>query len=175
MLDVFHTLHRIFIAMSRSPLVISLFLLYINHCVSWVLTNGAHSFSRLRTRRFAEVDPNTLDEVLQVAIDAAKKAGDIILGHAGGAEVTKSKANSRDLLTLIDPLCEKTIRETVSASFDHDFLGEENVPPGKEASAKAIDEILSADSSNDWLWIVDPIDGKGVLSLTDCCLSPDPC
>lgn len=110
----------------------------------------------------AEVDRDTLDEVLQVAIDAAKKAGDIILGHAGGAEVMKSKANSRDLLTMIDPLCEKTIRETVLASFaDHDFLGEENVPPGKEASAKAIDEILSSETSSDWLWIVDPIDGKG--------------
>ena len=49
----------------------------------------------------------SLQKVLNVAIDASKKAGDIILGNAGGAEVTKSKANSRDLLTLIDPLCEK--------------------------------------------------------------------
>lgn len=48
-----------------------------------------------------------LDRVLQVAIDASKKAGDIIVGNAGGAEVTERKANSRDLLTLIDPLCEK--------------------------------------------------------------------
>jgi myo-inositol-1(or 4)-monophosphatase len=47
-----------------------------------------------------------------VAIEASKKAGDIILGNAGGAEVTKSKANSRDLLTLIDPLCEK-VRDKV--------------------------------------------------------------
>lgn len=48
-----------------------------------------------------------LESILQVAIDASKKAGDIIVGHKGGAEVTKLKANSRDLLTLIDPLCEK--------------------------------------------------------------------
>ncbi len=48
-----------------------------------------------------------LDRVLQVAIEASKKAGDIIVGNAGGAEVTERKANSRDLLTLIDPLCEK--------------------------------------------------------------------
>lgn len=48
-----------------------------------------------------------LDKVLKVAIDASKKAGDIILGNAGGADVTKCKANSRDLLTLIDPMCEK--------------------------------------------------------------------
>lgn len=48
-----------------------------------------------------------IDQVLQVAIEASKKAGDIILGNAGGAEVTERKANSRDLLTLIDPMCEK--------------------------------------------------------------------
>lgn len=48
-----------------------------------------------------------LDKVLEVAIDASKKAGDIIIGNAGGAEVTQRKANSRDLLTLVDPLCEK--------------------------------------------------------------------
>jgi myo-inositol-1(or 4)-monophosphatase len=100
-----------------------------------------------------------LEQVLQVAMDAGRKAGDIILGNAGGAAVTKTKANSRDLLTLIDPLCEKTIKETVLATFpDHDFLGEEDVPPGKEASAAAIDAKLK-NSKSDWLWIVDPIDG----------------
>jgi hypothetical protein len=52
-------------------------------------------------------DQETLKIVLAVAIEASRKAGDIILGNAGGAQVTKSKANSRDLLTLIDPLCEK--------------------------------------------------------------------
>jgi len=95
-----------------------------------------------------------------------KKAGDIILGNSGGAEITKHKANSRDLLTLIDPLCEKTIRTTVLDRFpDHDFLGEEDVPPGKEASAAAIEEKLNKNGSasnkngSDWLWIVDPIDG----------------
>jgi hypothetical protein len=49
----------------------------------------------------------TLDLLLSVAINASKQAGEIILGNAGGADVLKSKANSRDLLTLIDPLCEK--------------------------------------------------------------------
>ena len=53
------------------------------------------------------LDDQLLDKVLEVAIDASKKAGDIIVGNAGGAEVTERKANSRDLLTLIDPLCEK--------------------------------------------------------------------
>lgn len=104
------------------------------------------------------LDPALLTEILQVATEASKQAGSIILGNAGGAAVTERKANSRDLLTLIDPLCEKTIRETVLANFpDHDFLGEEDVPPGKEASAQAIQNKLA--SGSDWLWIVDPIDG----------------
>lgn len=39
---------------------------------------------------------------------------------------------------------------------DHNFLGEEDVPPGKEASAAALEAKLSKEG---WLWIVDPIDG----------------
>ena len=103
-----------------------------------------------------------LDSLLSVAIEASKLAGEIILGNAGGADVLKSKANSRDLLTLIDPLCEKTIKETVQATFPtHAFLREEDVPPGKEASAAAIEAKLqqlndAADEDN-YLWIVDPI------------------
>lgn len=112
-----------------------------------------------------------LEEVLKVAIDASKKAGEIIIGNAGGAEVTKTKANSKDLLTLIDPLCEKTIRETVQATFPtHDFLGEEDVPPGKEASAAALDAILA--KSNDWLWIVDPSESMFIYCICSgivCC------
>jgi len=104
-------------------------------------------------------DDKLLEQVLQVAIDASKKAGDIILGNAGGADVTNCKANSRDLLTLIDPMCEAVIKETVLATFPHhDFLGEEDVAPGKEASAAALEAKLSS-SATDWLWIVDPIDG----------------
>jgi len=104
-------------------------------------------------------DDETLTSLLDVAVRASKLAGEIILGNAGGADVLKSKANSRDLLTLIDPLCEKTIRETILETFpSHDFLGEEDVPPGKEASAAAIDAKLVNNPSH-YLWIVDPIDG----------------
>lgn len=100
-----------------------------------------------------------LERVLQVAVKASKRAGDIILGNAGGSEVTDRKANSRDLLTLIDPLCEQAIRETVLQTFpDHDFLGEEDVAPGKDASAAALQSKLDG-AKSDWLWVVDPIDG----------------
>ena len=55
-----------------------------------------------------ELPPDaTLDSLLDAAVRSSKLAGEIILGNAGGAEVQKVKANPRDLLTLIDPLCEK--------------------------------------------------------------------
>ena len=52
----------------------------------------------------------TLRSLLNIATKAAKLAGEIILGNAGGADVLETKASSRDLLTLIDPLCEKVRR-----------------------------------------------------------------
>eukprot|EP00557_Chaetoceros_sp_GSL56_P002196 CAMPEP_0176500780 /NCGR_PEP_ID=MMETSP0200_2-20121128/13780_1 /TAXON_ID=947934 /ORGANISM="Chaetoceros sp., Strain GSL56" /LENGTH=300 /DNA_ID=CAMNT_0017899563 /DNA_START=219 /DNA_END=1121 /DNA_ORIENTATION=- len=108
----------------------------------------------------SDLAESDLKSILSVAITAAKKAGEIIVSNAGGADVTKTKANPRDLLTLIDPLCEKAIRETVLEVFpSHDFLGEEDVPPGKEASAAALDTKLNAEDGKDFLWIVDPIDG----------------
>jgi len=67
-------------------------------------TTGHKNETIARSESFSD---EVLDRVLEVAIDASKKAGEIILGNAGGAEVTERKSNSRDLLTLIDPLCEK--------------------------------------------------------------------
>jgi len=49
----------------------------------------------------------TLSSLQQIAIKASKLAGEIILGNADGADVLKTKDSKRDLLTLIDPLCEK--------------------------------------------------------------------
>lgn len=59
-------------------------------------------------------------------------------------------------------LHKQTIRETILATFPtHQFLGEEDVPPGKEASAAAIEaklqQLNDADDDDNYLWIVDPI------------------
>lgn len=48
-----------------------------------------------------------LEECLSVAVDAAQRAGEIIRSYDQGAAVVNHKANSRDLLTVVDPLCEK--------------------------------------------------------------------
>lgn len=102
-------------------------------------------------------DEALLDEILQVAMEASRKAATIIADNSQGADVVEKKSTSRDLLTLIDPLCEKTIRETVLQRFpDHTFLGEEGVEPGIAAAEQALEEALA---QGGWLWIADPIDG----------------
>ena len=50
------------------------------------------------------------ENILQVAIEASKKAGTIIATNCNGADVVERKSTNRDLLTLVDPLCEKVRR-----------------------------------------------------------------
>jgi len=108
-------------------------------------------------------DDVMLDKLLEVALAASRKAVAIIAKNAQGAKVQETKSTSRDLLTLIDPMCETAIRETVMAMFpDHLFLGEEGVEPGVENAKAALEEKLQYGG---WLWIVDPIDGMSI-----CCL-----
>lgn len=53
------------------------------------------------------LDDATMAGLMDVAIDASRKAGDIISQYSYGVQVQRSKANARDLVTLIDPICEK--------------------------------------------------------------------
>jgi myo-inositol-1(or 4)-monophosphatase len=103
---------------------------------------------------------------LRVATDAAKRGATIMLEKLG-ADVVKTKANARDLLTEVDPEVQRIIEGSVSEAFPtHRFLGEESVPPGAEASDAALAELLDdggdeegSEGGSDWLWVVDPIDG----------------
>lgn len=91
-----------------------------------------------------------------MARDAALAAG-ADMRDSVGAAVLKTKANPRDLVTEVDGRVQRVIADAVRASFpDHGFLGEEDVAPGSEAAAEATKEALSSD---DWLWVVDPLDG----------------
>ena len=51
-----------------------------------------------------------MQEILQVAVDASKKAGDIILKHVNGAEVVEYKSTGQNLLTLVDSMCKTVSR-----------------------------------------------------------------
>ncbi|WP_090725889.1 MULTISPECIES: inositol monophosphatase family protein [unclassified Paenibacillus] len=91
-----------------------------------------------------------------VAINAAAKAGEWIKSRAGSAFKTTTKYSAQDLVTEVDKGAEQMIRRLILTHFpDHAILGEEGVEPGAEASAKA----LEAAREEEYLWIVDPVDG----------------
>mmetsp|Transcript_46216 Transcript_46216/g.91101 ORF Transcript_46216/g.91101 Transcript_46216/m.91101 type:complete len:339 (+) Transcript_46216:176-1192(+) len=115
----------------------------------------------LLTRAAVSVsESQLLDEIIDTAEQAARRAGVLIL-EKSGAPVLDTKLNAKDLVTLVDKQCEDVIRETVSSRFpDHEFLGEEDTPPGRDASVKALQEKLQAcEERNKFLWVCDPIDG----------------
>ncbi|OPH59272.1 inositol monophosphatase [Paenibacillus ferrarius] len=91
-----------------------------------------------------------------VAINTAAKAGQWIKTKLGDINRIDTKFSSQDLVTEVDKGSEKLIRNLIMTHFpNHSILGEEGVEPGPEASAKA----LQAMSDEEYLWIVDPIDG----------------
>lgn len=101
--------------------------------------------------------------MLAVACAAARKAGDRMLASIGtaSAAVEKTKANKQDLVTAVDKACQEDIEACVRDAFGpageggHQFLGEESVAAGSDASATALADLVGSE----WLWVVDPIDG----------------
>ncbi|MEK6837334.1 MAG: inositol monophosphatase family protein, partial [Nanoarchaeota archaeon] len=80
----------------------------------------------------------------QVMLKAAKEAGKIILKHYGNYGKLKFK-NPRSLLTKVDLLSDKKIKEIISKKYPkHNFLTEESG---------------FTDKGSDYTWIIDPIDG----------------
>ncbi|KAL3934953.1 MAG: hypothetical protein SGBAC_009430 [Bacillariaceae sp.] len=144
-----------------STILLLILLLNLPTSLSFVAHRTGESCSSRHLTTFSDTASNlddvVLDSILQTAIDASKEAASIIRENAGGSTVVEKKSTSRDLLTLIDPLCEKAIREKIAGYFpDHGILGEEEVEPGIQASMDALEAKLL---ESDWLWIIDPIDG----------------
>lgn len=82
-------------------------------------------------------------EELEVAIEAVKKAGEIVRKYYG--KVNASRKSDRSLTTKADTESENTIKRILQKRFpDHSIFGEETGKSGKES---------------DYLWVVDPLDG----------------
>jgi myo-inositol-1(or 4)-monophosphatase len=97
-----------------------------------------------------------------VAINTAAKAGEWIKSKLGDFNKVDHKYSSHDLVTEVDKGAETMIRNLILTHFPHhSILGEEGVEPGPEASAKALSELKAAE----YLWIVDPITGRRILSM----------
>ncbi len=91
-----------------------------------------------------------------VAINTAAKAGEWIKSKIGNFTSLNLKQSAHDLVTEVDKGSEQMIRNLIHTHFpDHAILGEEGVEPGPEASGRALEEA----SGEEYLWIVDPIDG----------------
>ncbi|WP_339323407.1 inositol monophosphatase family protein [Paenibacillus sp. FSL W8-0194] len=91
-----------------------------------------------------------------VAINAASKAGEWIKTRLGTVKQLNTKSAVSDLVTEVDKGAESMIRKLIFTHFpDHAILGEEGVAPGPEASAQALEKY----AEEEYLWIVDPVDG----------------
>jgi len=84
-----------------------------------------------------------MSEYLDVAIDAAKKGGELALSYFGNDIETEWKGVG-DPVTIADKKCEELIIKVLKEKFpDYAFLGEEGGEQG----------------ASEYVWIIDPIDG----------------
>tara|TARA_B100000315_G_C14550505_1_gene575525 strand:- start:271 stop:1047 length:777 start_codon:yes stop_codon:yes gene_type:complete len=87
---------------------------------------------------------------LDIAIKAAKKAGQIHLKHFQGDIKLQEKTSSFDLLTIADLEAEREVVNCIKEHYpDHNFLAEEN-------------KYDKTDSEH--TWIIDPLDGTNNFS-----------
>lgn len=85
-----------------------------------------------------------LEEMLATALEAAKAARGLILSYYSGEFDVEIKADQTPV-TIADREAERIIRETINKTFpSHGIFGE---------------EYGGRDKTNDFLWLVDPIDG----------------
>ncbi|WP_054948898.1 inositol monophosphatase family protein [Numidum massiliense] len=92
----------------------------------------------------------------EVAIAVAREAGQFIRSKVDRIQQISYKSSESDLVTDVDQKAEEIIRERLLEVFpEHAILGEEGVEPGAEAAKRA----LRVAAREEYLWIVDPIDG----------------
>ncbi len=86
-----------------------------------------------------------MQPLLNIAIRAARRAGDLIVRNVDRVPSLNVRSKSRnDFVTEIDQLAERDIIETIRRSHpDHGFLGEESGRSG----------------GDEFVWIIDPLDG----------------
>jgi myo-inositol-1(or 4)-monophosphatase len=86
-----------------------------------------------------------MQPLLNIAVRAARRAGDLIVRNVDRVPSLGVRAKSRnDFVTEVDQLAERDIIETIRRSHpDHGFLGEESGRSG----------------GDEFVWIIDPLDG----------------
>jgi fructose-1,6-bisphosphatase/inositol monophosphatase family enzyme len=96
------------------------------------------------------------DKIAEVAVDAARKAGEILRSHAG-RHLTVDQATKHDLKLDVDRICEQAILDTITAAFpEHSILAEES---GTTHATGATGMAGTTGTPSNYQWIVDPLDG----------------
>lgn len=95
-------------------------------------------------------------EILQLAKETAKQAGDFVCGARTSEMIIEPKSRT-DFVSDKDKTAEMLIRESIHKKFPkHLFFGEESVyGTSEEDEIKKIEEFRD----EDYIWVVDPIDG----------------
>jgi myo-inositol-1(or 4)-monophosphatase len=87
------------------------------------------------------------DQIADVAVDAARKAGEVLELHAD-RHLQVEQTSRHDLKLEVDRMCEQAILDTITAAFpSHSILAEESGVTD------------ATDSSGGYRWIIDPLDG----------------
>lgn len=82
----------------------------------------------------------------------AKEAGALIQQQSKRNFDVEEKSSKYDLVTEVDKMCEDFIKEKIAQSYpSHQVIGEESI-------AEA-DNLSLLEKSNQYVWIIDPIDG----------------
>ena len=86
-----------------------------------------------------------MQPLLNIAVRAARRAGDLIVRNVDRVPTLGVRSKSRnDFVSEIDQMAERDIMETVRRMYpDHGFLGEESGRSG----------------GDEFIWIIDPLDG----------------
>ena len=103
-----------------------------------------------------------LQRRLDVAREAAQRAGDIILKHANNTlQEISTKSNATDLVTQVDQLAEQIIIQYISQHFPNDtIIGEENSADSSGYHSMEGQPIPNHHlDENIGVWCVDPLDG----------------
>ncbi|HEY1065431.1 MAG TPA: inositol monophosphatase family protein, partial [Pirellulales bacterium] len=82
---------------------------------------------------------------LELALSAAKEAGDLTLTYFQGKEIGLEIKEDKTPVTIADKKAEELLRDRILAKFPHDGVLGEEMPEQKGSSG--------------YRWILDPIDG----------------
>lgn len=102
--------------------------------------------------------PNSLRQLLEVAVAAAREGGAVLRAHLG--QVTAREKAPADLVTEADWAAQEAIVRVIRTHFpDHQIVAEENPSGAVLSPERPVPRDPSAFTDQIYRWFVDPLDG----------------